>query len=260
MDLAIGLCYGDVVSVQHRTLYLWSFRLAFKYFKLIFPFQIILDCCILWYCCNCLTEAMYCKNTYKVHTATCRVGWWQGHLSELGTELWPLFRLCVGTSGVICRVRKEEYSGQMQKGAQWGLIQSCAWLVNHLFCFLSPSQVLWSLPLPWLPSMGPDHEKAESCPSPLACMDGTSNNTNLSLSTPAGLKYRLYLGLALAVGSSIFIGSSFILKKKGLLRLAAKGVPRAGKQHCCWTWFNSLITSNSCTHNFRNPMLAREGG
>ncbi|XP_047928894.1 magnesium transporter NIPA3 [Anser cygnoides] len=77
--------------------------------------------------------------------------------------------------------------------------------------------------------MGPDHQRAESCPSPLACMDGISNNTSLSLSTPAGLKYRLYLGLALAVGSSIFIGSSFILKKKGLLKLAAKGVPRAGQ-------------------------------
>lgn len=41
-------------------------------------------------------------------------------------------------------------------------------------------------------------------------------------------KYDFYVGLALAVSSSIFIGGSFILKKKGLLRLARKGSMRAG--------------------------------
>ncbi|XP_072450980.1 magnesium transporter NIPA2 isoform X2 [Chiloscyllium punctatum] len=39
--------------------------------------------------------------------------------------------------------------------------------------------------------------------------------------------YHFYIGLALAISSSIFIGNSFILKKKGLLRLASKGVVRA---------------------------------
>jgi len=37
-----------------------------------------------------------------------------------------------------------------------------------------------------------------------------------------------YIGLALAVSSTIFIGGSFILKKKGLLRLAKTGSTRAG--------------------------------
>lgn len=37
-----------------------------------------------------------------------------------------------------------------------------------------------------------------------------------------------YIGLSLAVSSSIFIGVSFIFKKKGLLRLEAKGQARAG--------------------------------
>ncbi|XP_061895914.1 magnesium transporter NIPA2 [Entelurus aequoreus] len=37
-----------------------------------------------------------------------------------------------------------------------------------------------------------------------------------------------YIGLSLAVSSSLFIGASFILKKKGLLRLASKGSTRAG--------------------------------
>ena len=36
-----------------------------------------------------------------------------------------------------------------------------------------------------------------------------------------------YVGLILAVSSSIFIGVSFILKKKGLLRLAATSNARA---------------------------------
>uniref|UniRef100_A0A8C4WL96 NIPA like domain containing 1 n=1 Tax=Gopherus evgoodei TaxID=1825980 RepID=A0A8C4WL96_9SAUR len=60
--------------------------------------------------------------------------------------------------------------------------------------------------------------------------DNHSNETNLSVSTYAGSKYRLYVGVALAIGSSIFVGSSFILKKKGLLQLADKGVTRAGKK------------------------------
>lgn len=37
-----------------------------------------------------------------------------------------------------------------------------------------------------------------------------------------------YIGLSLALSSSVFIGASFILKKKGLLRLASKGSTRAG--------------------------------
>ena len=41
--------------------------------------------------------------------------------------------------------------------------------------------------------------------------------------TPDGF----YIGLSLAISSSIFIGGSFILKKKGLLRLATKGTTRA---------------------------------
>uniref|UniRef100_A0A663LZQ1 NIPA like domain containing 1 n=1 Tax=Athene cunicularia TaxID=194338 RepID=A0A663LZQ1_ATHCN len=70
---------------------------------------------------------------------------------------------------------------------------------------------------------------SESRSSLLASMDRTLNETIQSISTPAGSKYQLYVGLALAIGSSIFIGSSFILKKKGLLKLADKGVPRAGQ-------------------------------
>uniref|UniRef100_A0A8C6Z3W4 NIPA like domain containing 4 n=1 Tax=Nothoprocta perdicaria TaxID=30464 RepID=A0A8C6Z3W4_NOTPE len=41
--------------------------------------------------------------------------------------------------------------------------------------------------------------------------------------------YGFYIGLGLAVFSSLLIGSSVILKKKGLLRLVEKGGTRAGK-------------------------------
>nr|XP_039261235.1 magnesium transporter NIPA2-like [Styela clava] len=55
-----------------------------------------------------------------------------------------------------------------------------------------------------------------------------------------------YIGLSLAISSSIFIGGSFILKKKGLLRLAKKGSQRAGDGgHAYlkeWLWWAGLIT------------------
>lgn len=58
-----------------------------------------------------------------------------------------------------------------------------------------------------------------------------SDETNLSISTSAEAKSRLFVGVILAIGSSIFVGSSFILKKKALLRLADKGITRAGKKY-----------------------------
>ncbi|CAL8345699.1 magnesium transporter NIPA2 isoform X2 [Gadus morhua] len=59
-------------------------------------------------------------------------------------------------------------------------------------------------------------------------------------------KYDFYIGLGLAVSSSIFIGGSFILKKKGLLRLAKKGSMRAGQGgHAYlkeWLWWAGLLS------------------
>ncbi|XP_053735055.1 magnesium transporter NIPA2 [Synchiropus splendidus] len=55
-----------------------------------------------------------------------------------------------------------------------------------------------------------------------------------------------YIGLSLAVSSSVFIGASFILKKKGLLRLARTGSLRAGQGgHAYlreWLWWAGLIS------------------
>lgn len=41
--------------------------------------------------------------------------------------------------------------------------------------------------------------------------------------------YNFYVGLGLAISSSIFIGASFVIKKKGLLKLNIQGQTRAGK-------------------------------
>ncbi|NWZ75701.1 NIPA3 protein, partial [Poecile atricapillus] len=77
-------------------------------------------------------------------------------------------------------------------------------------------------------------------------MEGSGNETNWSISMPSGSKYHLYIGLALAIGSSIFIGSSFILKKKGLLKLADRGVTRAGQGGYSylkeWLWWAGLLS------------------
>ncbi|NXX42062.1 NIPA3 protein, partial [Tricholaema leucomelas] len=87
---------------------------------------------------------------------------------------------------------------------------------------------------------------SESLSSLLASMDRTLNESSQSLSTLAGSSYHLSVGLALAVASSIFIGSSFILKKKGLLKLADKGVCRAGQGgHSYlkeWLWWAGLLS------------------
>ena len=57
---------------------------------------------------------------------------------------------------------------------------------------------------------------------------------------------RFWLGLGLAVSSTIFIGSSFIIKKLALRGLASSGQTRAGAggfgylKH--WLWWAGLIT------------------
>lgn len=82
--------------------------------------------------------------------------------------------------------------------------------------------------------------------SPVLYKDPNASLTNLSISANVENKYSLYVGLGLAVSSSIFIGSSFILKKKGLLQLANKGVTRAGKKRVQLTHFKLLTAEIYC--------------
>ncbi|OCT99479.1 magnesium transporter NIPA3 [Xenopus laevis] len=74
----------------------------------------------------------------------------------------------------------------------------------------------------------------------------SSNGTDLSVAKTLGAKYNLYIGLILAISSSLFIGSSFIMKKKGLLRLADKGSTRAGQGGFSylkeWLWWAGLLS------------------
>lgn len=50
-------------------------------------------------------------------------------------------------------------------------------------------------------------------------------------------------GLILAIVSSLFIGASFILKKKGLRRAAAAGTRAGGECSIYGTFFLSLLSS-----------------
>ncbi|KAM9762630.1 magnesium transporter NIPA2-like isoform 1-T1 [Menidia menidia] len=72
-----------------------------------------------------------------------------------------------------------------------------------------------------------------------------TNASSLAMGQDRG-KYDFYIGLGLAISSSIFIGGSFILKKKGLLRLARKGSMRAGQGgHAYlkeWLWWAGLLS------------------
>ncbi|XP_063316001.1 magnesium transporter NIPA3 [Pelobates fuscus] len=74
----------------------------------------------------------------------------------------------------------------------------------------------------------------------------TTNETSLDLAESFGNKYNIYIGLLLGISSSLFIGSSFIMKKKGLLRLAEKGITRAGQGGFSylkeWLWWAGLIS------------------
>lgn len=72
----------------------------------------------------------------------------------------------------------------------------------------------------------------------------TSSTENVDLTDPVARSH-FYTGLGLAISSSVFIGSSFIVKKKGLLRISKQGQTRAGaggygylKE---WVWWAGLI-------------------
>ncbi|XP_031430395.1 magnesium transporter NIPA2 isoform X2 [Clupea harengus] len=84
---------------------------------------------------------------------------------------------------------------------------------------------------------------------PLQCVVINVTDSNSTSSIAMGQdrgRYDFYIGLVLAISSSIFIGGSFILKKKGLLRLARKGSMRAGQGgHAYlkeWLWWAGLLS------------------
>lgn len=90
------------------------------------------------------------------------------------------------------------------------LLSSCSWL--------SLLSGVWA---------GLDCPLGQQLPCLLVNVTEHTNASSLTMGQDRG-KYDFYIGLGLAISSSIFIGGSFILKKKGLLRLAKKGSTRAG--------------------------------
>ena len=72
------------------------------------------------------------------------------------------------------------------------------------------------------------------------------NTVKYQNSDTASSNRDFYVGLALAVSSSIFIGMSFIVKKKGLLRVSRTSSFRAGSGGYAylreWLWWVGLIT------------------
>ena len=80
-------------------------------------------------------------------------------------------------------------------------------------------------------------------------VNNITRSTNVSHSTS---NYDFYIGLSLAISSSVFIGSSFILKKKGLIKLSSqgnnqsqKGLRAAQGGHGYlkeWTWWSGFLT------------------
>ena len=80
-----------------------------------------------------------------------------------------------------------------------------------------------------------------------------SSSTNVTKTTS---NYDFYIGLSLAISSSLFIGSSFILKKKGLIKLSSQaysdynnpkknGLRAAQGGHGYlkeWLWWSGFLT------------------
>lgn len=76
--------------------------------------------------------------------------------------------------------------------------------------------------------------------------DQASNHINMS---QLYNDTEFHIGLALAISSSVFIGSSFIIKKKALARISRRGGLRAGaggfgylKE---WMWWMGFLSSKS---------------
>ncbi|KAK2542674.1 Nipal4 [Columba guinea] len=84
--------------------------------------------------------------------------------------------------------------------------------------------------------------------------NGTSDNF---WATCLESSYGFYIGLGLAVFSSFLIGSSVILKKKGLLRLVEKGGTRAAypspKRHFSSLTLKSMVVNSCIPLSFASP-------
>lgn len=74
----------------------------------------------------------------------------------------------------------------------------------------------------------------------------SEESINQTLSDDQKSNTDFIIGLSLALSSSLFIGSSFIIKKKGLLKIGRSSAERAGSGGYAylkeWLWWLGLIT------------------
>lgn len=74
-----------------------------------------------------------------------------------------------------------------------------------------------------------------------------SITTSISKTPSPYTQQDFYIGLMLAISSSVFIGTSFIIKKKALIKLNRSGGLRAAAGGFGylreWIWWTGLITS-----------------
>lgn len=93
-------------------------------------------------------------------------------------------------------------------------------------------------------------------------------------SPPVEISQDFIIGLVLAISSSVFIGSSFILKKKGLLKVSRSSTSRAGeamKPHSSYknpfnnNWKQLNVYTCTCIHyeclvaSIRGVVVFQEG-
>ncbi|EDO31653.1 predicted protein [Nematostella vectensis] len=75
---------------------------------------------------------------------------------------------------------------------------------------------------------------------------GIATSDRMSRDASEASSRDFYTGLGLAISSSVFIGSSFIVKKKGLLRVAQRSGVRAGQGGYAylkeWLWWIGMIS------------------
>lgn len=78
-------------------------------------------------------------------------------------------------------------------------------------------------------------------------VDPNDEQVAVDLEEISASRIRFWFGLGLAVSSCLFIGASFIIKKKALLRLCQKGHVRAGSGGYGylreWVWWAGLLSS-----------------
>ena len=124
------------------------------------------------------------------------------------------------------------------------------------FCWYDNVYCVWFNVFIWLIFLQPTGMPSLQNVTDQITVDNTTNVTDVSnqtmpFTTPEEEVRNFYVGLTLAVSSSLFIGTSFIFKKLGLLKLAKYQTTRAGVYISLYSieikyiWHTSTCSSHS---------------